>query len=123
MDEGQPVDQNGHIVAGLVRAGCLGILIGDLQAVVVDLFFVDEQDVLGGTVVALEHLDVVGLDEARLVGDVCIGIGNAGGVQALPFAIAERIVVEAGQLGAQVVHQGGFVAQGDAFVALFAQLA
>ena len=51
MDKGQTVDENGHVIAGVVVALGLLVLIDDLQTVVVDVLFVDELNIFGGSVI------------------------------------------------------------------------
>mgnify|MGYP001686450665 CR=1 FL=1 len=67
---GKAVDEDGDVVAGVVGAGIDDVLVGDLQAVVVDVLLVDEPDVLGLAVVPDEGLDVVLLDATRLLRDL-----------------------------------------------------
>ena len=51
MDKWQTVDENGHVIASVVVALGLHILIDDLQTVVVDVLFVDELNIFGGSVI------------------------------------------------------------------------
>ena len=62
MDERQTVDQNGHIVARIVLALGFFVLIDDLQAVVVNILFIYELDILRSSVIPVEHLDMIRLD-------------------------------------------------------------
>ena len=66
----QAVDEDRDVVAGVVGACLDDVLVGDLQAVVVDVLLVDEPDVLGLAVVPNEGLDVVLLDAAGLLRDL-----------------------------------------------------
>ena len=66
----QAVDEDRDVVAGVVGACLDDVLVGDLQAVVVDVLLVDEPDVLGLAVVPDEGLDVVLLDAAGLLRDL-----------------------------------------------------
>ena len=62
MDERQTVDQNGHIVARIVLALGFLVLIDDLQAVVVNILFIYELNILRSSVIPVEHLDMIRLD-------------------------------------------------------------
>ena len=53
MDEGQAVHKNGHIITGAVRTPVFLVLVDDLQAVVVDVFFIQQTDVFCGAIVAV----------------------------------------------------------------------
>ena len=66
----QAVDEDGDVVAGVVGACIDDVLVGDLQAVIVDVRLVDKPDVLGLAVVPDESLDVVFLDAAGLLRDL-----------------------------------------------------
>ena len=70
MHQRQAVDEDRDVIAGVVGAGIDDVLVGDLQAVVVDVLLVDEPDVLGLAVVPDEGLDVVLLDATRLLRDL-----------------------------------------------------
>ena len=87
MDEGQAIHKNGHIITGAVHAPVFLVLIDDLQAVVVDVFFIQQTDVFRGAVVAVQKLDGFGLDPARLFCDSLIFAGNALGKKATPFTV------------------------------------
>jgi hypothetical protein len=53
MNQRQTIDQNGDVITGLVAASYFLILVDHLQAVVVNIFLVDQNNVFGGAVVAL----------------------------------------------------------------------
>ena len=94
MDQGQAVDQDGHVIAGVVGPALLLVLVDDLEAVVVDVLLVQQGDVFGGPAVLAQHLDVVGLDAAGLLHDAVVGPGDGGGEKALPLAVGEGVAVE-----------------------------
>jgi hypothetical protein len=93
VDHRQAVDEHRHVVAirpsrTTVALGDL-VLVDDLQPVVVDVGLVDERDVLGGAVVALQDLAVVLLDADRLLEDAFVCAGDALSEEALRFGAAE----------------------------------
>lgn len=90
MDQGQTVDQNGHIVACVVPARALFILVDDLQTVVVDVLFVQQIDVFGGPAVLPQHLHVVGLYAAGLFQNAVVGSGDAGLKEAAPILLSVK---------------------------------
>ena len=94
MDKGQTVHQNGHIVAGVMVALAFLVLIDDLQAVVVNVLFVYELNVLGSSVISAEHLYMVGLNGAAFLNDAFVGIGKHFREETLPFAVGKGIVIE-----------------------------
>lgn len=118
MDQGQTVDQNGHIVACVVPARALFILVDDLQTVVVDVLFVQQIDVFGGPAVLPQHLHVVGLYAAGLFQNAVVGSGDAGLKEAVPFAVGEGIMVEQFQLAAEVGDEFPLTVDGEIFIAL-----
>ena len=105
MDQGQTVDQNGHVIA-VVVAGALvpadGVLVDDLQPVVVDVFLVQQGDVFGSAVVPAQHLDEILLHLAGLFHNVFVGVGQRLVEKAVPLAVCKGVVVEGFQLTAQV---------------------
>ena len=66
------------------------VLVDDLQAVVVDVLLVDQVDVLGAAVVALEDLNVVFLHARGLLDDAVVGARDLLGEEAIPFGVGER---------------------------------
>ena len=92
MYQRQAIDQNGHVVAVVVacplRLAYL-ILVDDLEAVVVDVFLVNEGDILGGAVVPPEHLHKVLLDLPGLFHNMLVGVGDGVGEEPLPLAVGE----------------------------------
>lgn len=121
MDQGQAVDQDGHVVAVVVAGplvGAHGVLMDDLEMVVVDLLFVDEGDVFGGAVVPVEHLDKILLDLAGLFQNVLVGVGNDTGEELIPLAVGELVAVQGLQLPAQVGDQIRLLVDGQILIAL-----
>lgn len=124
MDEGQAVDQDGDIIAVLVLCAGIGshlVLIDDLQAVVVDVLFVNKGDVFGAAVISMEVLDRVGLDAAGLFHDAVVCVGDDLPEEPLPLAVGKAAVVQKLQLRPEVFHQGGLVVDGEVFITLGGQ--
>ena len=92
------------------------ILIDHLQAIVMDVLPVDQQDVLGHTVVPLQDLNKILLNLRCLLHDVIVGICDTLGKETLPLIIAETIIVERFQLGTEVGDQ--FRVDGEIGIAL-----
>ena len=65
MDQGQTVDQDGHIIAGIAGAAVLP-----------------------------QHLHMVGLDAAGLFHDAVVGSGDAGLEEPLPLAVRKLVAIE-----------------------------
>lgn len=122
MDEGQAVYEDGDVVAGCVCSGGFFVLVDDLEAVVVDVFFVDEEDVFGGAVVSAEGLDVVGLDFAGFFYDSVVGCGDCAGEELFPFGVGEGVVVEGLELEAEVFGEFLFVFDREVFISLGGEL-
>ena len=108
MDQGQAVHQDRHIVAVVIPRPVLfanGVLVDDLEAVIVDALFVDEGDVLALAGVPPEDLHKVLLDAAGLVFNAVVGVGDALAKKPLPLGIGEGVVVQLLQLFAEVGSQ------------------
>ena len=108
VDKRKPVDEHGHIIAVVVLCAVVfgdNILIGDLQAVVVDVLFVNQRNIFRTSVIAPQDLHIVLLHFAGLFRNAVVGIGNALGKEPLPFAVGKAVVVQHFQLCAQVGDQ------------------
>ena len=65
LHQRQAIDQNRHIIAVIMPcAVCLFylILVDDLQAVVMDVLFVDQRDIFGAAIILVQHLYIVFLN-------------------------------------------------------------
>ena len=96
VDEGQTINQNGHIITVVMLStigGRYRILIDNLQMVVVNVFLVNKNNVFTGAIVPSQDLHVVFLNELRLLNDARIGIGQDLTKEAVPFAIGEGVAV------------------------------
>ena len=67
MNQRQTVYQNRDIIAVIIVAAVLRILVNDLQAVVVDVLFIQQCDIDRRAVLAGQVLNVVLLDAAGLL--------------------------------------------------------
>ena len=106
---------------GAGRRGRHLVLVDHLQPVVVDVGLVEQVDVLERPVVALQHLDVVGLDLRGLLDDPLIRASDLLGEEPLPLPVGERDLVQRLQLDAQVRHQLGLGVQRQVVVRLLLQ--
>ena len=121
MDKGQTVDENGHVIAGVVVALGLHILIDDLQTVVVNVLFVDELNILGSSVVTAQYLYMVGLDGTAFLNDALVSVGKRFREEAFPLAVRKGVVVQKRELPSEVVDQTVFVVDGKIFISLCGQ--
>lgn len=125
MDQGQAVDQNGHVIA-VVVAGTLvpadGVLVDDLQPVVVDVFLVQQGEVFGSAVIPAQHLDEILLHLAGLFHNVFVGVGQSLMEKAVPLAVGEGVVVEGFQLTAQVGDEFRLGVDGEIGITLLGEL-
>ena len=87
------------------------VLVDHLQPVVVDVLHVDQIDVLAGTVVPLQDLDVVLLDARGLLDDALVGARDFLREEPIPLGIGKGDLVQPLQLGAEVGDQRGFGGQ------------
>jgi len=118
----QAVHQHRHVVA--VGAGRAAFALGDLvlvdylEPVVVDVALVDEHDVLGGPVVALQDLDMVLLDAPGLLCRSFIRARDLLREEPLPLGVAERDPIESLKLRAEVRDERGLARERQVFVGL-----
>ena len=105
MHHRQPVDQNRHIIAVVIcrafRPAEL-ILVDHLQAVVVDVPFVQQGDVQGRAVLSFQYLHGVVLDAGGLLFYPFILVGDALGEKSLPLPVRKTVVVQHLQLPPEV---------------------
>ena len=105
VDEWETIDEDGHIVTVVPRPALGGVLVDDLQAVVVDILPVKDAEVFLLAVVEEKGLHVVLLDEPRLLHDAVVLVGKDGGIEALPLRVGKGDVVERFHLPAQVADE------------------
>ena len=118
MYQRKAIHENGDIVARLMLPLRFLKLVDDLEVVIVNVLFVEEVDVLGGTVIALENLDMVGLDFAGLFDDTLVLTGKVVGEKPVPFVFGKGIAIEQFQLMAQIGDELFFVMNGQVGIAL-----
>ena len=124
MDEWQAVDQYRHIIAIVMSCPLLcgdGILVDDLQAVVVYALLVNELDIFAFPVILAEHLHIVLLNQAGLFENAGVCVCQHLVPETLPFAVRKAIVIQLFQLRPQIGNQVGFLMDGQALIAQIAK--
>lgn len=117
----QAVDEDGHIVARVVVARSLLVLVEHLQAVVVDVLFVQQVDVFGRAAVLPQHLHMIELNPAHLFQNAIVCARDAVPKEARPLAVRKGVVVQTLQLAAEVGDERGFVVNLQIFIPLRTQ--
>ena len=105
MDEWEAIDEDRHIVTVVPRPAIGGVLVDDLQAVVVDILPVEDAEVFLLAVVEEKGLHVVLLDEPRLLHDAVVLIGQDSIVESFPFSVSKGNAIELFHLPAQVADE------------------
>lgn len=103
----QTVDEDRDVIAVVVLGAVIPadlILVDDLYKVVVDIFLVDQRDVLAVAVVTAQDLNIILLQTLRLLGDTVVRIGDTVGEKACPLAVREGIAVQLLELSPQIAH-------------------
>ncbi len=124
MDHGQAVYQNRHIIAVIVSGPVLfpnNVLVDDLEAVVVDVLFINEGNVLAFAGISPEDLNIIFLDAAAFVLNLIVCDGNTRSEKPLPLAVSKGVVVQLFQLSAEVGDQLRLGMDREIFIALFAE--
>ena len=124
MDQRQTVDQHRHIIAVIVGSAFLGgngILIDDLQTVVVDAFFVNELDIFAFPVIPAEHLHIVLLNQPGLFENAGVCVCQHLVPETLPFAVRKTIVIQFFQLCPQIGDQVSLFMDGQTLIAQLAK--
>lgn len=117
----QAVDEDGHVVARVVIARGLLILVEHLQAVVVDVLFIQQVDVFGRAAVLPQHLHMIELNPARLFQNAVVRARDAVPKEARPLAARKGVVVQTLQLAAQIGDERSFVVDVQIFIPLRTQ--
>ena len=121
MNQRQTVYQNRDIIAVIIVAAVLHILVNDLQAVVVDVLFIQQRDIDRRAVLAGQILNVVLLDAAGLFFDTIVCVGDFILKEVIPFLIRKGIIVQNLQLTAQVCHKVSVIVDRKIGIALLLQ--
>ena len=121
MYQRQTVDEDSHVVACVVIARSLLVLVEHLQAVVVDVLFVQQVDVFGRAAVLPQYLRMIELNPARLFQNAVVRARDAVPKEARPLAVRESVVVQPLQLTAEVGDKRCFVMKFQIFIPLRAQ--
>ena len=121
MYQRQAVDEDGHVVARVVIARSLLVLVEHLQAVVVDVLFVQQVDVFGRAAVLPQHLHMIELNPARLFQNAVVRARDAVLEKTRPLAVRKGVVVQTLQLAAEVGDERGFVVDLQIFIPLRTQ--
>ena len=97
MDQGQTVNENGHVVAIVVFGALLLavlVLVQHLQAIVMDILFINDTDIFRGAVVTLEAENGAFLNNLALFRNMGVRIGDFRGKETLPFLVGEVVLVQ-----------------------------
>ena len=124
MNQWKAVDQNRHIIAVIMPCAiCLFylILVDDLQAVVMDVLFVDQCDIFGTAIIPVQYLHIIFLNLPGFFGNVLVGVGNYITEKLPPLRIGKLVVVQLFQLTAEVSNQFILGMQRQIGIALLAQ--
>ena len=126
MNERKSIDQNSNIISVIVLGSPCGtnhVLVDDLQEVIMDIFLINDGDVLGRTIITLKNLNIILLNLTGLLHDSFIGIGNGVCEEAFPLILREVIIIQFFQLKAQIGNQIFFSMDLQIFISLFTEQA
>ena len=118
MYKRQPVHEDGHVIAVGVNAVCSFVLVQHLQAVVVNVLFIKQIDVLGCAVVPFEYLHMVVLYLAGLFNNTLVFVCKGIGKEPRPFGVGERIAIQRLKLTAQIINKPRLVRDAYVFISL-----
>ena len=124
MDEWQAVDQYRHIIAIVMSCPLLcgdGILVDDLQTVIMDALLVNKLNIFAFPVIPAEHLHTVLLNQAGLFENAGVCVCQHLVPETLPFAVRKAIVVQLFQLRPQIGNQVSLFMDGQALIAQLAK--
>ena len=124
MDHREAVDQDRYIIAVAVPCSFVladSVLIDDLKKVVMDVLLIDQGDVLGGTVITLQDLDIVLLDLSGFLNDMVIRICQGILKEPVPFGIGEGVAVQNLQLLPEIRDQLCLRMNRKIFIALLSE--
>ena len=124
MDQRQTVDQHRHIIAVIVGSAFLGrdgILVDDLQIIIMDALLVNKLDVFALAGIPAEHLHIVLLNQAGLFENAGVCVCQHLVPETLPFAVRKAIVIQLFQLRPQIGNQVSLFMDGQALIAQLAK--
>ena len=124
MDEWQAVDQYRHIIAIVMSCPLLcgdGILVDDLQTVIMDALLVNKLNIFAFPVIPAEHLHIVLLNQAGLFENAGVCVCQHLVPETLPFAVRKAIVIQLFQLRPQIGNQVSLFMDGQALIAQLAK--
>ena len=124
MDQRQAVDQHRHIIAIVMSCPLLcgdGILVDDLQTVIMDALLVNKLNIFAFPVIPAEHLHIVLLNQPGLFENAGVGVCQHLVPETLPFAVRKAIVVQLFQLRPQIGNQVSLFMDGQALIAQLAK--
>ena len=105
MYQRQTVDQDGHIIAVIVLGtiiGGYGVLVDNLQNIVVDILLINQHNILAFAIIPLQHLYMILLDQTGLFRNVRIRIGQYLLEESIPLDICEFVPIHLGKLCPEV---------------------
>ncbi len=124
MYKRQAIDQYCNIITVIIFCTfiCANyILIDDLQSIVMDVLFIYECDILRGTIITSQNLNIVFLYFPGLFHDMLIGIGNSIFEKSIPFCVRKLIVVQLLQFLTKIDNQIFFCVNRQIFISLFTE--
>lgn len=126
VNQRQTIDQHRHIIAIIMRSALLGgdgVLMDDLQAIVMDALFVDELNVLALSAIPAKHLHIVLLNQAGLFENAGIAIRQHFIPKPRPFAVRKVVIIQLFKLRAQIGDEVCLFVDGKALIAKLAKQA
>ena len=118
VDEGESVDEDGHVVPRVVVSAFFYVLVDDLNEIVVYVVLVNEVDVPAFSGISSEDLDVIFLYFGSLCYNIIILVGDAGVEELLPLIVREMVVVEFLQLSPEVGNKVSLCVDREIFIPL-----
>ena len=120
----ESVHQNCHIVTVVMLCSLsLGdfVLVNDLQKVVVDVFLINEGNILGRTIVSTKHLYIVFLNLSGFLYNALVLVCKRIFKKAFPLVVRKGKVVQLFQLRPQVGDKVALFMERQTLVSLFCQ--
>ena len=121
MHHRKAVDKHRYIIAILTLARINGILVDDLQEIVVYILLVDKRDIFACAVVTAERFDVVFLNCASLFDNTLICVCEILVKKAFPFSVCKGIAVKTLYLKAEIFYQIGFLVYRQILISQFTE--